>query len=44
MEETILALTVCAIIFGAIFTSCNSSSEKAEDAQKNITEANESFF
>ncbi len=40
MKKSILALTVFAIIAGAILTSCNTPAEKVKDAQTNVTQAN----
>jgi F0F1-type ATP synthase membrane subunit b/b' len=40
MKKTILKLTASAFIAGAILTSCSTSAEKVENAQKNVNEAN----
>jgi len=39
MKKSLTVLTMCTILSGAIFTSCNSPAEKLEDAEKNVTEA-----
>lgn len=41
MKKTILSITASVFITGAILTSCNTPSEKVENAQDNVTEANE---
>ena len=40
MKKSILILATSALITGALITSCNSSSEKVEDAKINAIEAN----
>ncbi len=40
MKKSILALAACTFITGAILTSCNTPSQKVEDAQKNVIQAN----
>jgi peptidoglycan hydrolase CwlO-like protein len=40
MKKSILAMVAFTFISGAILTSCNSSAEKTENAEKNVTEAN----
>ena len=50
MKKTLLLLTACTIISGAIITSCGTSAQKTEDAQakvenaqNNVTEANKNL-
>jgi len=40
MKKSILLLTASALIVGAFLASCNTSSEKVENAQNNVKEAN----
>lgn len=40
MKKSILAIAACTFITGAIFTSCNTTAEKVENAQNNVKEAN----
>lgn len=40
MKKSILALATVAFITGSILTSCNTSAEKVENAQNNVSEAN----
>ena len=40
MKKTILALAACSLITGAILTSCNTPSQKVENAQENVAIAN----
>jgi hypothetical protein len=40
MKKSILILIGCAFITGAFLTSCNTPSQKVEDAQKNVIQAN----
>ena len=41
MKKTILVLAASTFLFGAILTSCNSPAEKVENAEENLTKANE---
>jgi hypothetical protein len=41
MKKSILALAACAFITGAMITSCNTPSQKVENAQNNVAQANE---
>ena len=40
MKKSILAFAACSLITGAFFTSCNTPSQKVENAQENVGEAN----
>ena len=40
MKKSILTLAAIAFLSGVILTSCNSSSQKVENAETNVTEAN----
>jgi chromosome segregation ATPase len=40
MKKSILALAACTLIAGAIFTSCDTPTQKVENAQQNVIEAN----
>jgi len=40
MKKSILSLTLFTFLTGAVFTSCNSSAEKLENAKNDVTEAN----
>lgn len=40
MKKSILVIAASTFITGAILTSCNTSAEKVENAQNNVTEAN----
>jgi len=51
MNKTILAITVIALITGTVFTSCNSSADRVDnaeqaliDADKELKEANEAYL
>ena len=51
MNKTILAITVVALITGTVFTSCNSSADRVDnaeqaliDADKELKEANEAYL
>ncbi len=41
MKKTILTLSIALFATGSILTSCKSSAEKVEDAEKSVTEAND---
>jgi chromosome segregation ATPase len=41
MKKSMLAILASAVLTGAIFTSCNSSTEKVENAEENLKEANQ---
>lgn len=41
MKKSILAIATAAFLTGTIFTSCNSSNEKVENAEENLKEANQ---
>jgi hypothetical protein len=41
MKKSILALAACTFLTGAILTSCNTPSQKVENAQENVAEANQ---
>jgi hypothetical protein len=41
MKKSILALAACSIITGAMFTGCSTSSQKVENAQDKVIQANE---
>ena len=40
MKHTFLIVTILLIVFGTFFNSCKSSSEKVEDAQNKVQDAN----
>ncbi len=40
MKNSILRLSSFALVAGTIFTSCSNSSEKVENAEKNVAQAN----
>lgn len=51
MNKTILAITVVALITGTVFTSCNSSADRVDnaeqaliDADKELKDANEAYL
>jgi exonuclease VII large subunit len=41
MKKAILTLAACTLISGAFLTSCNTPSQKVENAQENVAEANQ---
>jgi DNA anti-recombination protein RmuC len=39
MKQSILTITACAFMAGAVLTSCNSSAEKVENAEQDVKDA-----
>lgn len=44
MKKSILMLAAFTFITGAILTSCNTSAEKVDNAEKNVQQANEDLY
>ncbi|WP_372793691.1 hypothetical protein [Lutibacter sp.] len=44
MKKSILILAAFTFITGAILTSCNTSAEKVDNAEKNVQQANEDLY